>query len=189
MLTELIGNQPEQVERVRVVWVASEDGLVDACSVPEPAGLMVLDGELHGVLHSCISSPRRPVVSVRFSMGRLRAILPTKKPWPRLAVLDGAGCGNSESPQGFGHATERVRRLRQLRSPGPSMPARLSLGHRCTARRSTPHHPTRLTTPCKESIGQQREATQRSCRSISSQARGFLILQELHAALSVHVVW
>ena len=84
MLTKLMGNQAEQVERVRVVWVASEDGLIDASSLLEPAGLMVLDGELQGVLHSGIGSPRCPLVSLRFSVGRRRAILrrnPTPGCW------------------------------------------------------------------------------------------------------------
>ncbi|SRR5579875_2670930 len=73
MLTKLMDNQSQQVQRVGVVWIASEDGLVDASSLLQAAGLMVSDGDLHGVLHSgalCpqvshstlvrLSAPKRP---------------------------------------------------------------------------------------------------------------------------------
>jgi len=56
MLAKLIGNQSEQVQRVRIVWIAREDGLIDASSLVQAAGLMVLDGDLHGVLHSGVLS-------------------------------------------------------------------------------------------------------------------------------------
>jgi hypothetical protein len=52
MSAKLLGNQSEQVQRVRIVWIASEDGLIEASSLVQAAGLMVLDGDLHGVLHS-----------------------------------------------------------------------------------------------------------------------------------------
>src|SRR5579884_631078 len=56
MLAKLIGNQSEQVQRVRIVWIAREDGLIDASSLVQAAGLMVLDSDLHGVLHSGVLS-------------------------------------------------------------------------------------------------------------------------------------
>src|SRR5271166_5082859 len=56
MLAKLMGNQSQQVQRLRVVWIAGEDGLIDASSLLQAAGLMVLDGELHGLLHSGVLS-------------------------------------------------------------------------------------------------------------------------------------
>jgi hypothetical protein len=67
-LAKLMGNQSQQVQRVGVVWIASEDGLIDASSLLQPAGLMVLDGDLHGVLHSGVLSPQiSHLTSVRLS--------------------------------------------------------------------------------------------------------------------------
>ena len=68
MLAQLMGNHAEQMQRLRVVWIAREDRLIDACSFLQAAGLMVLDGDLQGVLHSGVLSPQvSHSISVRLS--------------------------------------------------------------------------------------------------------------------------